>query len=357
MRGLRVHGLRVHGLRVLLLLLAPPLLLAGPVEDADVSSDDYYAVLGLARDCDAKAVKKHYRKLAMEWHPDKNKAPDAEANFKKVAEAYEVLSNEEARKKYDAGGKDALKPENQQRGGGGGSPFNFNFGRSAHDVFKDAFNGKDPFENFEEFFGGDGFVEEVITEQGAEQGAEQGGCVDEEGVVATDEKGKQYRCAEAKAFCNNAALADKCKQTCGKCPAAAGSAGGGAFGSGLGSRFGGRQGSAHDRLRQMMGSMGGGLGGGFGNLGGGGSSFSSSFSSSSFSSFSSSSSSFGGGGVSERTETVIENGRRVTKRIRTGADGETHASIEESVRTLHPRCTLTFMRGAAEVRAGCRRVA
>ena len=60
----------MRGLRVLLLLLAPLLLLAGPVEDADVSSDDYYSVLGLARNCDAKAVKKHYRKLAMEWHPE-----------------------------------------------------------------------------------------------------------------------------------------------------------------------------------------------------------------------------------------------------------------------------------------------
>ena len=90
-------------MRVLLLLLTPPLLLAGPVEDADVSSDDYYAVLGLARDCDAKAVKKHYRKLAMEWHPDKNKAPDAEANFKKIAEAYEVLSDAPRRREYDFG--------------------------------------------------------------------------------------------------------------------------------------------------------------------------------------------------------------------------------------------------------------
>lgn len=319
------------------------------MEDSQVDSDDYYEVLGLARDCDSSAVKKHYRKLAMHWHPDKNKAAEAEANFKRIAEAYEVLSDDEARKKYDAGGKDALKPENAQRGGGGGSPFNFNFGRSAHDVFKDAFGGKDPFENFvrsvfccmrpslwcfdvrallqEEFFGGEGFVEEVITEDQGSSGGES--CADEEGVVATDEKGQQYRCAEAKAHCNNAALAEKCKATCGKCPAATGSGDSGAtaeFGAGLG-----RQGSARDRLRQMMGGMGGmgamgGLGG-FGNLGGSSNSFSSSFSS-----FSSSSSSFGGGGVSERTETVIENGRRVTKKIRTGPDGETHASVEESVR-------------------------
>ena len=125
----------------------------GPIEDSVVGSDDYYEVLGLPRGADAGAVKKHYRKLAMHWHPDKNKDPIADTNFKRIAEAYEVLSNAEARKLYDSGGKDALKPENQHRGGAGG--FNFDFGRSARDLFSDAFGGKDPFENFEEFFGGD----------------------------------------------------------------------------------------------------------------------------------------------------------------------------------------------------------
>jgi|EP01047_Picozoa_sp_COSAG01_P078577 hypothetical protein len=107
------------------------------------------------------------RKLAMHWHPDKNKDEMAETNFKRIAEAYEVLSNEEARQRYDEGGKEALKPENQHRGGGGG--FNFDFGRSANDVFRDAFGGKDPFENFEEFFGGEGFEEVIIEEPGAGQ--------------------------------------------------------------------------------------------------------------------------------------------------------------------------------------------
>ena len=320
-------------LRLLVLALAASTaaVVAGPVEDHDVTSDDYYRVLGLPRDCEASLVKKHYRKLAMHWHPDKNKAPEAEANFKIIAEAYEVLSNDDARKKYDAGGKDALKPENQQQQHrGGGSPFNFNFGRSAQDIFKDAFDGKDPFENFEEFFGGD-FVEEVIIEDAAVPNGGAPTCEDESGIVATDENGQNYRCAEAKQFCHNAQLAEKCKRTCGKCPSAAVPG----FGA---------QGSLHDRLRR--GNLGGGLGGGFGALhdmmrgmGGGlgagaGRSFSSSFSfsssSSSFSSFSSSSSSSSVGGVSERTETVIENGKRVTKTIRTGADGETHASIEES---------------------------
>ncbi len=322
-------------LRLLVLALAASAaVLAGPVEEHDVTSDDYYRVLGVPRDCEASQVKKHYRKLAMHWHPDKNKAPEAEANFKIIAEAYEVLSNEDARVKYDAGGKDALKPENQQQQHrGGGSPFGFNFGRSAQDIFKDAFDGKDPFENFEEFFG-DNFVEEVILEDGAAPSGAVQKCEDESGIVATDEKGQNYRCAEAKQFCNNAQLAEKCKRTCGKCPSPP-----------RGTDLGG-QGSLHDRLRrrnagapmgggfgalhEMMSGMGGGLGAGGGRGGSFSSSFSFSSSSSSFSSFSSSSSSSSSGGVSERTETVIENGKRVTKTIRTGADGETRASIEES---------------------------
>ena len=320
---------------LVLAIAASAAVLAGPVEDHDVTSDDYYRVLGVPRDCDASQVKRHYRKLAMHWHPDKNKAPEAEANFKIIAEAYEVLSNEDARKKYDMGGKDALKPENQQQQHrGAGSPFGFNFGRSAQDIFKDAFDGKDPFENFEEFFG-DEFVEEVIIEDGA---ATRGGvpkCEDENGIVAADEKGQSYRCGEAKQFCNNAQLAEKCKRTCGRCPSAPQAFDLGAQGSlhdMLRRRNVGAMGGGFGALHDMMRGMGGGLGPGGG--GGGGGSFSSSFSfsssSSSFSSFSSSSSTSSRGGVAERTETVIENGKRVTKTIRTGADGQTHASIEES---------------------------
>ena len=63
---------------------------------------DYYAALGVAKDADGAEIKKAYRKLARELHPDKN--PDdakAEARFKDVSEAYDVLSDEERRKEYD----------------------------------------------------------------------------------------------------------------------------------------------------------------------------------------------------------------------------------------------------------------
>ncbi len=68
------------------------------------SRRDYYEVLGVARDADAKAIKDAFRALALKYHPDRNKAPDAEARFKEIAEAYAVLSDPAKRAEYDARG-------------------------------------------------------------------------------------------------------------------------------------------------------------------------------------------------------------------------------------------------------------
>ena len=76
---------------------------------------DYYAILGVSRDSGADDVKKAYRKMALKFHPDKNKAEDAEERFKEIAEAYEVLSDQDKRATYDQYGEEGLRP-----GGGGG---------------------------------------------------------------------------------------------------------------------------------------------------------------------------------------------------------------------------------------------
>ncbi len=67
---------------------------------------DYYDVLGVKKDASAEEIKAAYRKLAMQFHPDRNKSPDAEEKFKEINEAYAVLSDQEKRGQYDAYGPD-----------------------------------------------------------------------------------------------------------------------------------------------------------------------------------------------------------------------------------------------------------
>lgn len=82
---------------------------------AHLQSDDYFEVLNLPSSASEADVKRAYRRLAVQWHPDKNRSsPQAEEFFKKISEAYEVLSDPEKRKLYEKYGKDGLN-------GGGGS--------------------------------------------------------------------------------------------------------------------------------------------------------------------------------------------------------------------------------------------
>lgn len=70
-------------------------------------AEDYYQILGVQKTADPEEIKKAYRKLALKYHPDKNpNNPTAEANFKKISEAYAVLSDQEKRKQYDNFGSD-----------------------------------------------------------------------------------------------------------------------------------------------------------------------------------------------------------------------------------------------------------
>ncbi|MDH5360639.1 MAG: DnaJ domain-containing protein, partial [Gammaproteobacteria bacterium] len=68
------------------------------------SKRDYYEVLGIPRDADEKAIKEAFRKLAIKYHPDRNKAADAEERFKEIAEAYAVLHDPQKRQQYDTRG-------------------------------------------------------------------------------------------------------------------------------------------------------------------------------------------------------------------------------------------------------------
>ncbi|HEY7197484.1 MAG TPA: molecular chaperone DnaJ [Gaiellaceae bacterium] len=70
---------------------------------------DYYEILGLSRDADEREVKKAFRRLARELHPDVSDAPDAEERFREAAEAYEVLSKHETRELYDRYGHEGLR--------------------------------------------------------------------------------------------------------------------------------------------------------------------------------------------------------------------------------------------------------
>ncbi|MBM9535520.1 molecular chaperone DnaJ [Desulfobulbus alkaliphilus] len=72
-------------------------------------SKSYYEILGVAQDASAEVIKKAYRKLAMQYHPDRNNGnPEAEGKFKEAAEAYEVLSDGQKRRIYDTYGKEGL---------------------------------------------------------------------------------------------------------------------------------------------------------------------------------------------------------------------------------------------------------
>ena len=67
---------------------------------------DYYAILGVARDADEGAIKKAYRKMALQYHPDKNKSPSAAAKFQDISEAFQVLSDANKKTIYDKYGEE-----------------------------------------------------------------------------------------------------------------------------------------------------------------------------------------------------------------------------------------------------------
>lgn len=100
-----------------------------------VKETKFYDILGVKPGVSDVELKKAYRKLALKFHPDKNPGPEASEKFKEISMAYEVLSNEDKRRIYDAHGEQGIK----EGGGGGGGGFS------------------SPMDIFDMFFGGGGF--------------------------------------------------------------------------------------------------------------------------------------------------------------------------------------------------------
>ncbi len=112
-----------------------------------MSKRDYYEILGIGKDASKEEIRKAYRKLARKYHPDVNKAQDAEDNFKEAKEAYEILGNDQKRAQYDQFGHAST-----QNGGFGGGAQDFSgFG----DIF-------------DMFFGGGGKRNPNAPQQGAD---------------------------------------------------------------------------------------------------------------------------------------------------------------------------------------------
>ncbi|OGG11618.1 hypothetical protein A2Z00_00965 [Candidatus Gottesmanbacteria bacterium RBG_13_45_10] len=134
------------------------------------SKRDFYEVLGVPKTATVADIKRAYRKLALEWHPDRNKSSNAHEKFKEINEAYEVLSDAKKRETYDQFGHAAFEhgaggfggqPGQGPFGGAGGfrqGPFTYYYqssgGGNPFGGGAEGFDFSDPFDIFEQFFGG-----------------------------------------------------------------------------------------------------------------------------------------------------------------------------------------------------------
>ncbi|XP_037931994.1 dnaJ protein homolog 1-like [Teleopsis dalmanni] len=118
---------------------------------------DYYKILGINKNATEEEIKKAYRKLALKYHPDKNKSPQAEERFIEIAEAYEVLSDKSKRDIYDQYGEEGLKggiPGGGNESGGGTNTYTFH--GDPRSTFAQFFGSSDPFSFFFDNSGGGG---------------------------------------------------------------------------------------------------------------------------------------------------------------------------------------------------------
>ena len=111
------------------------------------SKRDYYEILGVGRHASLDEVKRAYRKLALKYHPDRNRGDtQVETKFKEATEAYEVLRDEQKRKLYDQFGHQGVNAGASAGGNG--------FGHAAYTDFSDIFSGSSFEDIFENFFSG-----------------------------------------------------------------------------------------------------------------------------------------------------------------------------------------------------------
>lgn len=126
---------------------------------------DYYETLGVSKTASADEIKKAYRKLALQYHPDRNKSKDASEKFQEVTKAYEVLSDTQKKSAYDQYGHAAFEQGAGQAPFGGPfagaqgkqgryGPFSYTYSTSGGGQDFDFGGFSDPFEIFEQFFGG-----------------------------------------------------------------------------------------------------------------------------------------------------------------------------------------------------------
>src|SRR3990167_3279362 len=126
------------------------------------NNKDFYEILGVSQNASDAEIKSAYRKLALQWHPDKHKGDakkEAEQKFKEVNQAYEVLRDPKKKSMYDQMGHSAFTQNGSGGPGGpfGGyqqGPFRYTYSTGGNVNFEDLFGGSDPFDIFEQFFGG-----------------------------------------------------------------------------------------------------------------------------------------------------------------------------------------------------------
>jgi len=128
-----------------------------------MANQDYYSILGVDKSVSADELKRAYRKLALQYHPDRNKTKEAEEKFKEINKAYEVLGDPQKRQTYDQFGAAAFE---QGAGGGGpfggnpfaggaqGGPFHYTYSTNGNAQDFDFGGFSDPFDIFEQFFSG-----------------------------------------------------------------------------------------------------------------------------------------------------------------------------------------------------------